>query len=131
MINAGLRDGVNNGQIVTNDLGVVGRIFETGEKSSRILLLTDLNSRVPVVSAESRELSIVAGNNSPLLKMLYVPDGSKMKIGEEIYTSGDGEYFPQGLLIGYIYSINDKSIMVKPAVDWSRMEVVSIVNYSH
>lgn len=131
IINLGDNDGAYKGQIVVNEEGVVGRVIEVGKISSRILLVTDINSRIPVVSGQSRELGILTGNNSEMLKMLYFPDDTKMKPGEEIYTSGDGEIFPPGLLIGYIHSVENNKILVRSAVNWNRLEHVAIVKYNN
>jgi len=125
----GEKAGIRKGLIVINEDGVVGRIMEVGTNTSRVLLITDINSRIPVVTGEANELAIAVGNNGPLLQLLYLPEGSKIKIGEEVYTSGDGQFFPPGLLIGYIESINDKSVIVRPAVDWGRLVYVSVVDY--
>lgn len=126
---AGAEAGVKKGQIVMNEEGVVGRIVEVGENTSRVLLVTDINSRIPVVTGDTGELAIAAGNNGPLLQLIYLPEGSKVKPGEEVYTSGDGQFFPHGLLIGYIESVGDKSMAVRPAVNWGRLIYVSVVDY--
>ncbi len=130
IISIGTESGVKKGQIVVNEEGVVGRIIEAGENSARIMLITDINSRVPVVTGQSKELGMVSGTNSSMLKMLYVPEGTKMQEGEEIFTSGDGEFFPSGLLIGYVHSISQNSVIIKPAVNWSKVEFISVVDYS-
>lgn len=129
IINAGRKYGLKKNQIVINKQGLVGRIIEANEQSARILLITDINSRIPVITGESRERAIVAGNNSDLLTLLYLPDDSKAHIGEMVVSSGDGEMFPPGLPIGVVTSITDKRVTVKPIVDWNRLEFVSIVNY--
>lgn len=120
---------VKKGQVVINQQGLVGRIIEVGDKTARILLITDLNSKIPIISVDSRERGIAAGNNSDDLDILYLPEDSKVRVGELIVTSGDGEYFPAGLPIGVIKDIKDKKVTLKPAVDWSRLEYVNIVNY--
>ena len=72
LINAGARDGVDAGQAAVTSRGVFGRVVEVAANSSRVLLLTDLNSRVPVVLESSRVPAVVAGDNSETLTLHYV-----------------------------------------------------------
>src|SRR5690606_15094384 len=71
LVNAGTGLGVAQGQPVINGDGLVGRIIESGEHSARVLLLTDINSRMPVITETSRERAIAAGDNSTNLSLLY------------------------------------------------------------
>lgn len=130
LISSGTVDGVSKNQAVLSDKGLVGRVIETGESSARVLLLTDLNSRVPVISESSRERSIVAGNNDELLSLMYVPGDTQMRVGERIVTSGDGGIFPPGIPVGVVTNMDGGTILVKPLVDWARLEYVSIVKFS-
>lgn len=128
LINAGEEQGVQKNQLVINDQGVVGRIIEVGKQSARILLLTDINSKIPSITSESRERVIAAGDNSETIKILYLPEDNKVKIGEQLYTSGDGDMFPGGLLLGTIYATTDKAFYVKPAVQWNHLGYVRVIN---
>lgn len=130
LISSGTRDGVAKDQAAISDKGLVGRVIEAGQSSGRVLLLTDLNSRVPVISETSRERSIVAGNNDEMLSLLYVPHDTRIQIGERVVTSGDGGIFPPGIPVGTISSVEGGVIKVKPLVDWARLEYISIVNFS-
>ncbi len=127
LINAGTRHGVKQGQIVINQQGVVGRIVETGEKTARVLLLTDLNSKIPAITSESRERCIAAGDNSEVINILYLPDDNKVHVGEQVFTSGDGNMFPPDLLIGTVYAMKDNAYSIKPAVEWNRLGYVQVV----
>lgn len=127
LINVGQKNGVKKDQIVINEQGAVGRIIEIGEKSARILLLSDLNSRIPVITSESRERCIAAGDNSESLKIVYLPGDNKVKVGERVFTSGDGGMFPADLLVGTIYAATDRAFYIKPAVEWSRLGYVQVV----
>ena len=72
MISAGSRDGVSKGQAVISDEGLVGRVAEAGYQASRVLLITDINSRVPVIVENSRDRAFLSGDNTnrPLLTFL-------------------------------------------------------------
>jgi len=129
LINGGLEDGIANEQAVVSAEGLVGRVVDAGKSSSRVLLITDINSRVPVISERSRERSIASGNNSDVLTLDYVESGSRMEPGERLLTSGDGGVFPPGIPVGVISAINGSIVMVQPLTDWNRMEYVSVVSY--
>ena len=125
----GKLDGIATGQAVIGADGLVGRVVEAGQGSARVLMLTDINSRVPVISESSREKSIAAGNNSETLSLDYVATGSEMKVGERLLTSGDGGVFPPGIPVGIISSIQNGNVLVEPVTDWSRLEYISAVDY--
>jgi len=128
LINAGHGLGITEGQPIINGQGLVGRIIEAGEHSARILLLTDINSRMPVITSESRERSIAAGDNSDTLTLLYLPDDSKATIGEKLVTSGDGNTVPAGLPVGEIVSIDGGVARVQPYASWYRLDYVSAIH---
>lgn len=127
LINAGIADDVATGQAVVNPQGLVGRIIEAGKHSARILLLTDINSRMPVISEQSRERSIAAGNNTDTVRLLYLPDDSKLTVGERIVTSGDGDTVPAGLPVGEVTAIHNGIATIRPYASWFRLEYVSII----
>jgi rod shape-determining protein MreC len=102
LANAGAKDGVQNGQAVINGDGVVGRIIETGNHTSRILLATDINSRIPVFLANSQQHAILAGQNDKDPTLLHIPNDTSMSIGTQVLTSGLGGVFPYGLIVGQI-----------------------------
>lgn len=129
IISSGSNAGIKNGQIVTNSQGLVGRIFEVGTNSSRILLITDINSRVPVMTEESRERAVLAGSNTETPRLDHLPKDTNTKVGERIITSGDGEFFPAGIAVGVVQKADKKSFLVKPMVDWGRLEYVTIADY--
>lgn len=127
LINAGANFGITEGQPVINGQGLVGRIIESGERSARILLLTDINSRMPVITADSRERAIAAGDNTEELTLLYLPDDSQTVIGEKLVTSGDGSTVPAGLPVGEIISIDGGIAKVRPYASWYRLDYVSAI----
>ena len=107
----------------------VGRVTEVGDRAARILLLTDLNSRVPVAFDGSRERAVLAGDNSDRPRLLYLPEQSAVKIGERIVSSGNGGIFPPGLPIGIVSAIEDGIVRVEPYAELSRLDYLRIVNY--
>jgi rod shape-determining protein MreC len=129
LISGGMENGINADQAVIGTEGLVGRIIEAGNSSARVLLITDINSRVPVISEYSRERSIVSGNNSPVLSLDYVESGSELEVGERLLTSGDGGIFPPGIPVGEVVAVEGSQVTVRPLTDWTRMEYVSAVSY--
>ena len=129
IVSAGEREGVAQDLAVVNDAGLVGRVIDTGETSARVLLLTDINSRIPVMTETSRERAIAAGDNSNLLSLQYLPDDSKVKVGEKIVTTSDGGVLPPGLAVGVVTQTEGGRMQVKPLVDWQRLEYVTIVDF--
>lgn len=128
LLNAGTQLGIAEGQPVINGDGLIGRIIETGKHSSRVLLLSDLNSRMPVITTQSRERSIAAGDNSDLLTLLYLADDSNVTVGEKLVTSGDGDTVPAGLPVGEIISIEKGVAKVRPYANWFRLNYVSAIH---
>lgn len=130
IITSGSNQGVQEDLAVVNDAGLVGRIVDVGKKTSRVLLLTDINSRIPIISEESRERAIAGGNNGDTMTLLYGPEDSKLKVGEKIVTSGDGGMLAPGLPVGVVTKIEKGVATVKPFVDGYHLEYVSVVDLS-
>ena len=129
IINAGTNDGVQSGQVVTNQQGLIGRVSETGNKSARILLLTDINSRIPVITEESREHVVLAGNNTASPELIHLAADSNIIVGEKVMTSGDGKFFHESIPVGVVQAVSESAVVVKPFVNWGRLEYVTIADY--
>ena len=130
LLNAGANDGVRDGQAVINADGLVGRVVETGQRTARILLLTDLNSRVPVVVEQSRIPAILAGDNSDDPRLAYLPMNAVIKPGERIVTSGHGGMLPPGLPVGEVTAVVDGVVRVRPFVDWHTLEYMRVLDFT-
>ncbi len=133
LLNAGAQNGVRLGQAVIGETGepaLVGRIVEVGRRTSRILLLTDLNARVPVVLEKSRQRAVVAGDNSDLLRLDYLPPGMVVSPGDRVMTSGSGGLFPPGLAVGVVTRVTKSLVQVTPFIDRHRVDLVSVIRYS-
>lgn len=129
LLNAGARDGVRKGQAVLSGETLVGHITEVGEHSSRLLLLTDINAKIPVTLEGSRARAILSGDNKDRPKLEYLTGASTVGIGERVVTSASGAAFPPGLPIGAVVSNVDGIIRVEPYVKRHEMEFVSVVDY--
>lgn len=130
VVTAGRRDGVRKGQAAIAGSGLVGRVIEVGEWSARILLLTDINTRIPVVLERSRQRAVMAGDNSDQTRLLYLPPEAPVQVGERVVTSGHGGQFPPGLPVGVVSSAGERGVRVQPNVDLSRVEHLQLVEFS-
>jgi rod shape-determining protein MreC len=128
LVNAGSRAGIAKGQIAVAADGLVGRISEVGERSARVLLLTDLNSRIPVILESSRERAVLAGDNTDRPRLVHLPVSARLIPGDRVVTSGHGGVFPPGLPIGVVMA-REGEPRVLPFVDTGRLEFLRIVDY--
>jgi len=129
LINSGARDGVAKGLAALNEEGLVGRVTDVGQRSARILLLTDFNSKIPVMLETSRDRAILAGDNSAQPQLSFLPPNSRPKVGERVVTSGHGGLLPAGLPVGVVLGMRDGQMRVQPFVNWDRLEYVRIVDF--
>ncbi len=129
LIYAGVREGVNNGQAVVTGEGLVGRIAGVAYRSARVLLLSDLNSRIPVMIESSRARGILAGRNEEKPILTKLPPGTIVSPGDRIVTSGHGGAFPKGIPVGLISAVDDAIVEITPYVDSQRLEAVRVVDY--
>jgi rod shape-determining protein MreC len=130
LISSGNEDGIKKDQPVIGASGLLGRVVDVGESSARVLLLNDINSRVPVIAERSRVKSILMGNNSGLPSLSYLPVDNKIEVGDRIITSGDGGIFPKGVPVGVVTKVEDGLVSVQPFVDPAKVEYISVVDYS-
>ena len=130
LINAGENDRVRKGQAVINTQGLTGRVVSAGQHSARILLLTDLNSRIPVVVESSREKAVLAGDNTPRPRLEFLAVDARVAVGDRIVTSGQGGIFPPGLPVGIVSLVGEERALVQPYVNWDRLEHVTVLDYT-
>jgi rod shape-determining protein MreC len=129
MVNAGRDNGVARGQAAMTGEGLVGRVAEVGSRAARILLITDLNSRVPVVVDGSGQRAILAGDDSARPSLRYVDAVGTIRIGDRIVTSGQGGVFPPGLPVGVVASVDTEGTRVEPYAALSRVDYLRLVDY--
>ena len=128
-IDSGKSRNIKEGQIIAGNRGVIGRVTEVFEDKSRILLLTDSSSRIPIIASRARNRGILAGNNSGLMEILYLPKNHQINIGDKIFTSSDGDAIPPGLLIGVVKKIDKNSVYVSGIEDINSLNIVTIIDY--
>ena len=129
MLNAGARDGVRKGQAVLAGEVLVGYIAEVGERAARLLLLTDINAKLPVMVEASRTRAILSGDNKERPKLNYLTGSAAVAVGDRVVTSASGAAFPPGIPIGQVASTSDGIIRVEPFVRRHELEFVTIVDF--
>lgn len=135
-LNRGTIDGVEKDMAVVNNQGLIGRIISASLNSSEVLLLTDPRSAVGSLIQETRVPGIVEGlsQSAGKLKMIHIPNDQEVKVGQLVITSGLGELFPKGILLGKIESIEKepngllKSAVVVPSINFDILEEVFIIS---
>jgi rod shape-determining protein MreC len=128
LVLAGAGDGVVKGQAVLSGDGLVGRVIESGNKASRILLLTDINSRVPVVIEGSDMRAIMAGQNHPYPTLDHLPPDHKVQSGSRVVTSGHGGMFMPGMPVGQTYVDERGHVFVQLFAGMDRLNYVRIID---
>ena len=129
MVNAGAEQGLTRGQAAITGGGLVGRLTEVGARASRVLLITDLNSRIPVVVARSHINAVLAGDNSERPRLLYAGAPNEIKIGDRVVTSGEGGVFPPDLPVGVVAALGRGGPQVEPFVESSQVGRLLVVDY--
>jgi rod shape-determining protein MreC len=134
-LDRGERDGIRRNMGVITPDGIVGKIAESYSNASQVLLLTDKDSGVGAMLADSRIQSPVGGQGEPLLVMKYVPNDETVNIGQRVITSGMDRIFPRDLPVGTVTDIKPgnpfKQIRVKPAANLERLEEVFVLLSLH
>lgn len=117
------------GQIVLTEKGVVGRLDKVGQLYSKILMITDINSHIPVMIENTRVRGILAGDNELNPKLVFTPLSANIQEGDRVVTSGVAGVFPAGLPVGVVSHVSKREIRVLPFADLNKVEYVKIVSF--
>ncbi len=124
----GRSHGVAKGQVALDGQGLVGRVTELGARSARVLLVTDLNSRIPVALEGSRGRAILMGTNGPRPRLAHWPDDAPPVEGERVVTSAEANAFPAGLPLGTVrYHAGVPEVELAARLD--RLDAVRLFDY--
>ena len=130
-INRGEHDGIRPNMGVLTPDGVVGKVLEVYRNTAQVLLLTDKDSGVGAMLADSRLQSPVVGMGEPLLQMKYVSEDDSVNPGERVVTSGMDRIFPKDLPVGTVVDVKAgmpfKVVRVRPAAGLQRLEEVLVL----
>lgn len=128
-IDAGKNRNIKEGSIAIGYRGVLGRVVEVGEEKSRLMLLNDAQSHIPVVTSRARARGILVGNNDDLMEIIYLPEDHAIKEGDLVFTSGDGDTLPSGLLVGVVKEVGRKRVAVSMIEHINSSDLVTIIEY--
>ncbi len=127
LVNIGRQDGVQDGSAVVDGLGLVGRIAGVGENASRILLLSDISSNVPVTIIPSGRRAILRGDNSIVPPLDFLDSKTGVQAGSRVMTSGDGGVFPSDILIGQVAIDPEGRFRARLAADYENLEFIRVL----
>ena len=112
---------------------LIGKVVEVNFRTSRVLLLSDLNSKIPISVEPNSVQSILTGTGEKYGKLLYTQiDNFNLKTGDQVYTSGSGGIFKSGIPIGKINFIDDiNETYVIFHSDFTQLRLVKIILYEN
>jgi len=134
IIDKGFRQDVKNSSVVVSPQGLAGRVVSTGSDTSRMVFLTDSQSRVACYVSRSGCRGIVTGTGGRSGLMRYLARGDDVKTGDEILSSGEGGIFQRGIKVGNIISVSQASdgthllVAVAFSTDFSHLTDVFVIN---
>ena len=136
VLNVGTNDGIRENMTVIADKGLVGHVISVSENTCKVQVIIDSASTVSCSISTTNESIICKGTleNSQILRASYIPTGAELIQGDSVYTSGIGGIYPKGIIIGTIKeivttsNITDRYAVVEPAVDFSKIDTVLIIN---
>ncbi len=130
LVAVGPRSGVKQGAIALDDDGLLGRVTDVGARSVRVLLVTDLNSRVPVTLEGSGGRAIMVGTNGPRPRLEYWTAGTRPQEGERVVTSAVAGAFPAGLPVGTVHYGEQQQPEVTLAAHIDRIDLVRLFDFN-
>ena len=127
---SGKNDNITLDSPVIYENSLLGFISELGNTSSRLISITDGTVKIPSIIFEKNLNIIVSGNNDKYLEILNLNNFPNIKDGDKVFTSGDGNKFPENLFIGTIKTKKNGDYIVEPSLDINRLNYVYILNWS-
>jgi rod shape-determining protein MreC len=133
IINRGARDGIQVGNPVMSDLGLVGVVEDVAADIAWIRLANDPSSLINARTQETRAEGIVIGQLQGTMLMDKIPQTQLMEVGDLVLTSGLGGTFPADIVIGQVTSIRKppaelfQTAEVRPTVDYANLDIVMVI----
>ena len=127
LIDVGDHTGIVQYQPVIDASGLIGRIIDRDNRYARVLTITDANSRIPVVTGDSRIRAILSGTGDATLRMQFIAGGRLPELGESVFTSDDGGLMPSGVVVGTVIRVQDDTVWVRPNRPVSAADYVRVM----
>ncbi|MBB2201401.1 rod shape-determining protein MreC [Gluconacetobacter tumulisoli] len=129
LLAANVDSGIHKDEIVLDASGLVGRVTEVGGRSVRVMLVTDVSSRIPVTLEVSHGAAIMAGDNSATPRLIYYPQDNGPIEGERVVTNGEIDTLPAGLPVGRVHYVRPGQPVVIPAASLDHLDIVRVFDY--
>lgn len=129
LLNVGARDGIIDGWAAMDGIGLVGRISGVGDRTARVIMLSDNSSRIPVTIEPIGQNALMVGDNTSRPPIDFVENLEAVRPGDRVVSSGDGDVFPAGLLIGQVVQSSSGRLRVRLAADIQRLEFLRIIRH--
>jgi len=130
LIAVGYDSGIQPGNPVVTADGLVGLVVDVGKSYARVLMISDINARIPVILASSSWPGLTIGQNGVFLELAFLPEEAHPHVGELVVTSGHGGVLPAGLAVGRVDLVEENFVRVRPAVDLRGLGYVSVLTGS-
>ena len=132
IINKGKNDGIKKGDPLIKNNILVGKILKTNFNTSHGILITNLNSRIPVRIGKNNYKAIVVGNpkSEKQLNLEFLPKEFTFEDGDYIYTTSINNIMPEGILVGQIKLRNDDDFVAEPLYDFSQLDYLTVVKFN-
>jgi rod shape-determining protein MreC len=126
LLDIGRGRGVKPGHAAVTGEGFVGHVVDTGEAAARVLLLTDVSSRVPVLIGPQGQRAILNGDNTLEPRLTHLATDARLEEGDEVVTSGHDGMLPRGLKVGEL-RLGEEGPRVQLAVRFGELEYLSVL----
>ena len=136
-INRGTSDGISVGDCVMTDAGFIGYVSTVGLKSAQVVTLVNIETKIACLVSRTRQAVVAEGDfvlaANGQLKLSYIKNDADLKVGDIIETSGAGENYPKGIIVGVVKEIKSEShgiskyAIIEPSVDIYRLTTVFVV----
>ncbi len=125
-IHAGHRSGIKRFDVVLSEGTLIGQVDRVGGKTSRVLLINDSRSRIPIVCGKSQQEGVLYGDLDGNLTLSFVKTPGALQEGEMLFSSGVDGYFPRGKPLGTVSKIKGEKVFIDPLVDFKNLHYVQI-----
>lgn len=128
LLNMGATDGLKELQPVVDSYGLIGRVTDVGEHTSRVLLLNDASSRIPVITGDTRQHAILMGTGDEMMRLEHLTaEQQNIAVSEPVVTTAEGNLIPGGLTIGQVFRSDATGYLVKPVRPLTQAEYVRVI----
>jgi len=129
LLATGPQHAIRKGQVALDERGFAGRVTEVGARSARVLLATDINSRIPVMLEGSRARAMMVGGNTARPRLQHWPEGVQPQEGDRVVTSAEASAFPAGLPVGIVRWSASGAAEVELFAQLERLDVLRLFDF--